>query len=153
MKITFKSTALLFTCLVLITTSCTDKCKVCEVIKNGAVIEKYESCGDEGKQASETICKEMAKLQQCDCICRDTDVNEMTMITEDMPAFITVAAAKEYIQSSFTKNEERLPIANSLLDSMGMNMALIGDALLKKGYTSSGYEQTTESRVFICKKE
>lgn len=54
---------------ILFLTSCVHKCEVCEVLKNGAIIEKYESCDDEGIKTSKEICVEMAKMQNCECKC------------------------------------------------------------------------------------
>jgi len=54
---------------ILFLSSCVHKCEVCEVIKNGAMIEKYESCDDEGKKMSKEICEEMAKMQNSKCKC------------------------------------------------------------------------------------
>lgn len=33
------------------------------------MIEKYESCDEEGIKASKSICEEMAKLQNAECKC------------------------------------------------------------------------------------
>ena len=35
----------------------------------------------------------------------------------------------------------KLAIAESLLDEVGMNMAIIGDALIDKGFAPDGFEQ------------
>jgi major membrane immunogen (membrane-anchored lipoprotein) len=66
----------LLTLSVFILTACSRPCLVCEVIKDGAVIERYQSCDDEGKEGSRKICEEMAKLQKCQCACKKTDKEE-----------------------------------------------------------------------------
>ena len=50
--------------------SCGNQCEICEVLKDGQIIEKYVSCDEEGIKASKSICQEMAKLQDSECKCR-----------------------------------------------------------------------------------
>ena len=50
-----------------------EQCEVCEVLKNGQMIEKYESCDNEGMKASKSICQEMSKLQGSECKCHKKD--------------------------------------------------------------------------------
>ena len=64
----------------------------------------------------------------------------------------TVQEATEYISSNFKNSEETLWIANSLIDNTGINMALIMDKLLKKGYMTNGFDQEGEYRIYKYKK-
>ncbi len=64
----------------------------------------------------------------------------------------TIEEATEYISSKFKNTEETLWVANSLNDNTGMNMALIMDKLLKKGYMPDGFEQKEEYRIYKYKK-
>lgn len=134
-------------------------CEVCEVLKNGAMIEKYESCNEEGRKTSRSICEEMAKLQNSVCKCKmvekleertqeqlnsylksDTSVVETKIIK-------TVSEAKEKIQL-FTSDTETLLIADKLIDQMGANMAIIGDRVLKKGYMPTTVSQYSGYRSY-----
>jgi hypothetical protein len=44
-----------------------------------------------------------------------------------------------------------LPIADSLLDSVGMNMAIITDKILGKGFMPDGFEQKDGYRLYKYK--
>ena len=56
--------------LTIMLSSCQNKCEVCEVLKDGQMIEEYESCDEEAKKVTKSICQEMAKLQDSECKCR-----------------------------------------------------------------------------------
>jgi hypothetical protein len=45
-----------------------------------------------------------------------------------------------------------LPISNELNDPMGMNMAIIADAILKKGFEPNGFMQKSNYRIYKYKK-
>lgn len=53
--------------------SCKKQCEICKVLKNGQMIEQYESCDEEGMKSSKSICEEMAKLQDSECKCHKKD--------------------------------------------------------------------------------
>lgn len=44
-----------------------------------------------------------------------------------------------------------LPISDELLDPVGMNMAIITDSILAKGWTPHGYEQKEGYRIYRYK--
>ena len=44
-----------------------------------------------------------------------------------------------------------LLIADSLLDPTGMNMAIVGDSMLKKRFFPDGFEQKDGYRIYRCK--
>lgn len=64
----------------------------------------------------------------------------------------TVEEAISYISTNFKDQEETLWIADSLNDSVGMNMAIIGDKLLKTGYMPNGFDQKEGYRIYKYKK-
>jgi hypothetical protein len=66
--------------------------------------------------------------------------------------FNTVDAAVEYVQSFAGKAEElKLLISDDLNDQFGMNMAIITDAILAKGFEPNGFEQQHGHRVYMYK--
>ena len=66
-----------------------------------------------------------------------------------MTPITTVEQAIERIASYEGRAEDfQLPIAESLLDPVGMNMALIGDHLLAKGFLPDGFEQREGYRLY-----
>jgi hypothetical protein len=64
----------------------------------------------------------------------------------------TVEDARAYVANNFIIAEETLWLANSLNDNVGMNMAIIGDGLLKKGYMPNGFDQKEGYRIYKYKK-
>lgn len=64
----------------------------------------------------------------------------------------TVDEAISYIETNFKNSEETLWIANSLNDNVGMNMAIIGDKLIKTGYMPNGFDQKEGYRIYKYKK-
>ena len=69
-----------------------------------------------------------------------------------MTRFTTTEEAIEYINAYSGKAEEfELPIAESLLDPMGMNMAIITDSILAKDFEPVGFVQEDGYRVFRFK--
>jgi hypothetical protein len=62
--------------------------------------------------------------------------------------------ALEYIAANFNGESERtLWIADTLIDPSGLNMAILGDALLKAGYMPNGAEQKEGYRIYKYIKE
>ena len=63
---------LLYVLLAVAMIGCAEKkppCQVCKVLKNGEMIEQYDSCDAQGIKTIKAICEEMAQLQQGKCIC------------------------------------------------------------------------------------
>ena len=67
--------------------------------------------------------------------------------------FTNVEEARNHVTQSFSKPEEQLLIADEMNDPMGLNMTIIGDAILKKGYMPKGFEQKNGYRIYFYKKE
>jgi len=132
---------------IILLSSCREQCEVCEVLKNGQMIEKYESCGKEGKEVSKSICQEMAKLQDSECKCHKKD-RQKTDEKLKTNVLTTVDAARHFVTESFNKQEEFLMISDELNDAMGLNMVLIADGILKKGYMPDGFEQKDGYRIY-----
>ena len=66
--------------------------------------------------------------------------------------FKEIEAAVEYVRSFSGKAEElKLPISDELNDPIGMNMAIITDAILDKGFKPNGFEQRSGYRVYVYK--
>jgi len=62
--------------------------------------------------------------------------------------FFSLDNAINHIRNEFKNDSETLLIADELNDSMGMNMAIIGDRLLKKSYMPDGCEQKNEYIIY-----
>lgn len=78
--------------------------------------------------------------------------NAKSEITENQRAPLkTTDEAIAYITEHFKRPEETLWIASSLNDKVGMNMAIIGDKLLKTGYLPNGFEQRSGYRIYKYK--
>lgn len=140
---------------IILFTSCAEQkkqCEVCEVLKDGQMIEMYESCDDEGMKASKSICQEMAKLQDAECECYKKDKPESNETMKNN-VLTTVENAKKYVTESFNKKEETLLISDELNDAMGLNMAIIADGILKKGYMPDGFEQKDGYRIYKYNRE
>ncbi len=58
-----------------------------------------------------------------------------------------------FVDKYFSDESETLIIADELLDPMGMNMAIIADGILKKGYMPNGFEQKDGYRIYKYIKE
>ena len=43
----------------------------------------------------------------------------------------------------------RLPVSNSLLDELGVNIAIITDKILEKGWMPNGYETEENYRIYL----
>jgi hypothetical protein len=132
--------------------SCEEQCEVCEVLKNGQMIEKYESCDEEGRKVSKSICQEMAKLQDSECKCHKIEKQKADKNLKGN-VLTTVEDARNFVAKSFNDQEETLMISDELNDALGLNMALIGDLILKKGYMPNGFEQKEGYRVYKYQKE
>jgi hypothetical protein len=69
-----------------------------------------------------------------------------------MKPIATVEEAQRVIQSYRGKPEDfRLPIADGLLDPVGINMAIITDGILAREWEPDGYVQENGFRVFKYK--
>lgn len=64
----------------------------------------------------------------------------------------TVDEAIIFITNKFKEQEETLWLDNSLNDNTGMNMAIIGDKILKVGYMPNGFDQKNGFRIYKYKK-
>jgi len=62
--------------------------------------------------------------------------------------FTKLEDAQNYVIHSFTESEEKLFISNELNDEMGINMAILADGILKKGYLTVGFEQKNGYRIY-----
>ncbi|BDD05280.1 hypothetical protein AUTU_27630 [Aureibacter tunicatorum] len=72
---------------------------------------------------------------------------------KEMKAFTKLEDARNYITESFLEKEETLMISDEINDAMGMNMAIITDEILKKGYMPNGFEQKDGYRVYKYQKD
>lgn len=61
--------------------------------------------------------------------------------------------ARKFVQDNFKNVEETLWISDELNDSMGMNMAIIADGILKAGYMPNSFDQKNGYRIYKYKKE
>lgn len=69
-----------------------------------------------------------------------------------MKAFSTIEEAIDQIKRYEGKAEDfKLPISDELLDPIGMNMAIITDAILGKNFEPNGFEQEEGYRVYLYK--
>ena len=69
-----------------------------------------------------------------------------------MKPITTVAEARRLI-ASFTGRPEdfRLPVANELLDPVGVNMAIITDDILAREWEPDGYVEGSGCRIYKYK--
>lgn len=67
----------------------------------------------------------------------------------DVTPIMSVEGATQAI-ASFEGNAEdfELPISVELLDPVGMNMAIITDAILAKGWMPNGFEDKGDRRIY-----
>lgn len=65
----------------------------------------------------------------------------------------TIEEARTFVKENFRDKEEILLISNKLNDPMGLNMAIIADAILKAGYMPDGFDQEDGHRVYKYNKE
>lgn len=72
---------------------------------------------------------------------------------KEMEAFTKLEEARNYVTESFDEKEEILMISDELNDAIGMNMAIIGDEILKKGYMPKGFDQKNGYRIYKYNKE
>ena len=64
----------------------------------------------------------------------------------------SIEEAQEAIQAHIGKAEEfALPISDDLQDPIGMNMTIILDSILVKGWEPNGFVQKTGYRVYLYK--
>lgn len=69
-----------------------------------------------------------------------------------MEPITSLEEARRVIQSyQGTPDEFRLPIAEALLDPVGMNMAIIVDGVLARSWQPDGYVQEQGFRVYKFK--
>ena len=67
-----------------------------------------------------------------------------------MPPFNDVEEASSYVDEFKGKPEElELAISDELQDPFGMNMALITDRILAKGWEPAGFKQETGYRIYL----
>jgi hypothetical protein len=65
----------------------------------------------------------------------------------------TAREPKELIQSFGGHPKEfRLPISDQLQDPVGINMAIITDSILKRGWMPDGFEQKEGFRIYHYKR-
>ncbi len=79
-----------------------------------------------------------------------------TQSTEEktnMPVpFRTVESAVQYVDAYNGKPEDlRLPIADEIQDATGLNMVIVCDKILAKGFMPDGFEQKDGFRVYKYK--
>jgi hypothetical protein len=69
-----------------------------------------------------------------------------------MKAATTIEEARRLIESFTGKPEDfELPIANELLDPVGVNMAIITDAILAREWEPDGYTELEGCRMYRYK--
>lgn len=69
-----------------------------------------------------------------------------------MKPFTNVDEAINYIEEFMGEPEEfDLAISDELQDPIGINMALITDRILKKGWEPSGFKQENGYRIYLYK--
>jgi hypothetical protein len=69
-----------------------------------------------------------------------------------MKAVTTIEEARRLIESFTGKPEDfELPIANELLDPVGVNMAIITDAILAREWEPDGYTEGKGCRIYKYK--
>lgn len=65
----------------------------------------------------------------------------------------TIQEAKKLIESFEGRPEDlKLPISDQLQDAIGINMTIITDSVLKRGWMLDGFEQKEGYRIYHYKK-
>ena len=83
----------------------------------------------------------------------DTPSNLPVASKRNMKPITTVEEAQSVIGSYQGKPEDfRLPISDQLQDPVGMNMAIITDTILRRGWEPDGYTQENGFRIYKYKK-
>ncbi len=72
--------------------------------------------------------------------------------TSKVTVLKTIEEAKAYVEKSFDEEVEILILSDELKDPVGVNMAIIMDGILGKGYLPDGFEQKEGYRVYTFKK-
>lgn len=70
-----------------------------------------------------------------------------------MDAFTSVSDTVEFIRSRGDTDHLELRISDSLQDPVGMNKAIILDAVLAKGLFPDGFEQNRGYRIYRYRRE
>ena len=79
-------------------------------------------------------------------------VNTALYLKNHMNPITKINEAIEYIESFNDKPEKLLlAISDTLQDPAGMNMALITDSILEKGWEPNGFKQENGYRVYFYK--
>lgn len=66
--------------------------------------------------------------------------------------FKNVETIVDYIRSfEGNANDLKVPISDEVNDQIGLNMAIITDAILAKGFEPNGFEQKKGYRVYVYK--
>lgn len=82
----------------------------------------------------------------------ETDRHGEVEMTVAPKAFVDLAAARSAIESfEGSPTEFELPIADELNDEIGMNMAILTDAILARGWMPDGFEQRDGYRIYKYK--
>jgi hypothetical protein len=66
---------------------------------------------------------------------------------------LSLDEALTYISENFHKSFETLWISDEINDATGINMAIIGDAILKAGYMPAGFTQKDKYRTYNYSKK
>ncbi|CAL2083172.1 hypothetical protein [Tenacibaculum sp. 190524A05c] len=72
---------------------------------------------------------------------------------KELQILTNIEDARKFVSESFNEKEETLLISDKLNDGLGLNMAIIGDGILKKGYMPDGFIQKEGYRIYKYKKE
>ena len=83
----------------------------------------------------------------------NSENSKNTSMNKEVTPINSKEDAKKFIKENFNEPAETLLLSDSLNDKMGMNMAIITDAILKAGYFPDGFEQKEGYRIYKYKKE
>jgi hypothetical protein len=65
----------------------------------------------------------------------------------------SIEEARRVVSKEFKETKETLWISDSLNDSIGINMAIVLDRVLKAGYVPDGFEQKDGYRIYKYRKD
>jgi hypothetical protein len=65
----------------------------------------------------------------------------------------SIEEARRVVSKEFKETKETLWISDSLNDSIGINMAIVLDRVLKAGYMPDGFEQKDGYRIYKYRKD
>jgi len=109
------------------------------------VAEKIKARGGSHREAEEQGASRNISVSDLD----DRRFHRYMPLEKNMEPISTIEEVKHCIESFEGRPEDfKLPISDQLQDPVGLNMAIITDSILKKGWMPDGFEQKAGYRIY-----